>query len=66
MPVALHTCAPPKDQATKAQTLWVCPRCGATWEAAPDPGIFDFERNDVVTRAIWLRVDEADARFDVA
>jgi hypothetical protein len=54
----LHTCAPPRDREPKAQALWVCPACGATWEAAPeDGGIFDFERSDVVTRASWIRVD---------
>lgn len=54
----VHTCAPPRDETTKAQTLWVCPRCGSTWEAAPDgPGIFDFERDDVVTRAVWILVE---------
>jgi hypothetical protein len=44
----------------------VCSACGATWEAAPDTGIFDFERNEAVTRAIWIRVDAPDTRFDVA
>jgi hypothetical protein len=63
----MHTCAPPRDPETKPQTLWTCPGCGAVWEAAPDgPGIFDFERNEAVTRALWLRVDEPDVRFDVA
>jgi hypothetical protein len=62
-----HTCAPPKDAETKPQTLWTCPQCGAIWEAAPDgPGIFDFERNEAVTRAIWILVDAADVRFGVA
>jgi hypothetical protein len=63
----MHTCAPPRDAETKPQTLWSCPQCGAIWEAAPDgPGIFDFERNDVVTRAIWILVDAGDVRFGVA
>jgi hypothetical protein len=54
----IHTCAPPTAEAPKARTLWVCPDCGSVWEAAPeDGGIFDFDRNDVVTRAEWLRVE---------
>jgi len=61
----MHTCAPPKDE-TKPQTIWTCPACGAIWEAAPDgPGIFDFERNAAVTRAVWLRI-EAGAEVPVA
>jgi hypothetical protein len=64
--MGLHTCAPPKDNGTKAQSMWVCPKCGATWEAAPDTGIFDFERSQAVTRAIWIQVGEPDTRFDVA
>lgn len=61
----MHTCAPPKDE-TKPQTIWTCPACGAIWEAAPDgPGIFDFERNEAVTRAVWLRL-EAGADVSVA
>ena len=35
MPV--HTCAPPKGSAPR-QTLWICPGCGSTWEAAPTSG----------------------------
>ena len=55
----LHTCAPPRDEETEAQTLWVCPQCGAVWEAAPDEGgIFDFDRNDIITRAAWIRVEQ--------
>jgi len=54
----IHTCAPPRDEDTRAQTLWVCPTCGATWEAAPDgPGIFDFDRSEAVTRAVWILVE---------
>jgi hypothetical protein len=64
---AIHTCAPPRETDVKPQSLWTCPRCGAIWEAAPDgPGIFDFERNEVVTRAIWLLVDAGDLVFGVA
>ena len=58
MPV--HTCAPPKDAAPEAQTLWICPGCGSTWEAAPDVGIFDFDRNQAVTRAEWVRIEGPD------
>jgi hypothetical protein len=38
-------------------SLWVCPGCGATWEAVPWAGIFDFDVNDVVTRAEWILVE---------
>lgn len=63
----MHTCAPPRRSDTKPQTLWACPRCGAIWEAAPEgPGIFDFERNEAVTRAIWILVDAGDLGFGVA
>ena len=63
----IHSCAPPRDAETKPQTLWSCMKCGAIWEAAPDgPGIFDFERNEAVTRAIWILVDPGDVRFGVA
>jgi hypothetical protein len=56
--MSLHTCAPPTDVEPRAQRLWVCPECGSVWEAAPDgPGIFDFDRNEVVTRAAWIRID---------
>jgi len=38
--------------------MWVCAVCGSTWEAAPDdPGIFDFERDEAVTRAVWILVE---------
>jgi hypothetical protein len=54
----LHTCAPPIQTEPKAQSLWTCPQCGAIWEAAPERGgIFDFDRNDVVSRASWIRVE---------
>jgi hypothetical protein len=54
----VHTCAPPRDEATKPQSLWVCAACGAVWEAAPEgPGIFDFERDEAVTRAVWILVE---------
>ena len=63
---AVHTCAPPRDGDPLPQTLWTCSVCGAIWEAAPDgPGIFDFERNEAVTRAVWLLVDVGQARFGV-
>jgi hypothetical protein len=66
-PTAIHTCAPPRGGDTQPQSLWSCPRCGAIWEAAPDgPGIFDFERSEAVTRAIWILVDPGDSRFGVA
>ncbi len=53
----LHTCAPPKDGTPKPSSLWVCPDCGSIWEAAPDTGIFDFDRSEAITRAGWLLVD---------
>ena len=55
MPV--HTCLPPRDAEPKAQTLWVCPECSSVWEAAPEPGIFDFDRDEAVTRAEWIRIE---------
>lgn len=56
MPV--HTCRPPVDGEPKAQSLWVCPECGSVWEAAPEGrGIFDFDRNQAVTRAEWIRIE---------
>ena len=61
---AVHTCAPPRNADPLPQTLWTCSICGVIWEAAPDgPGIFDFERNEAVTRAVWLLVDAGQARF---
>jgi hypothetical protein len=28
------------------------------WEAAPDgPGVFDFERDAAITRAVWILVE---------
>jgi hypothetical protein len=27
------------------------------WEAAPEPGIFDFDRDEVVSRAEWIRIE---------
>lgn len=54
----VHTCAPPKGGAVRPQSLWTCATCGSLWEAAPDgPGIFDFERDEAVTRAIWILVE---------
>jgi hypothetical protein len=53
----MHTCAPPKGEHPKAQADWVCPACGAIWEAAEDVGIFDFDRSQAVTRAEWLLVE---------
>jgi hypothetical protein len=38
-------------------SLWVCSACGATWEAVPWAGIFDFDRDDVITRAEWILVE---------
>ncbi len=55
--MGLHTCAPPRDEHPKAQALWVCPVCGSTWEAAADRGIFDFERDEAITRAEWLLIE---------
>jgi hypothetical protein len=55
--MSLHTCAPPKEEATRAQALWVCPTCGSTWEAAPDAGVFDFDRSQAVTRAAWILIE---------
>ncbi len=53
----LHTCAPPRDAEPKALTLWVCPGCGAVWEAAADVGIFDFDRDSAVTRGDWIWIE---------
>ncbi len=56
--MGLHTCAPPRGGRLKAQSFWTCSECGAVWEAAPDGrGVFDFDRNEIVTRAEWLLVD---------
>ncbi|HZD17385.1 MAG TPA: hypothetical protein VE669_04515 [Actinomycetota bacterium] len=52
----LHTCAPPRGE-PKTMSLWVCPECGATWETVAGAGIFDFDRDQVVTRAEWILVD---------
>jgi hypothetical protein len=38
-------------------SLWVCPDCGATWEAVPSSGVFDFDRDEAVTRAEWILVE---------
>jgi hypothetical protein len=38
-------------------SLWVCQECGATWEAAPWGDVFDFDRNEAVTRAEWVLVE---------
>lgn len=54
----VHTCAPPRGEDSQPQSMWVCAACGSVWEAAPDgPGIFDFERSEAVTRAVWILVD---------
>lgn len=54
----LHTCAPPRgDDAPRTMSLWVCPDCGATWEAVPWKGVFDFDRDEAVTRAEWIQVE---------
>ena len=54
----LHTCAPPRgDHSPRTMSLWVCSECGATWESVPWAGIFDFDVNDVVTRAEWILVE---------
>ncbi len=58
--MSVHSCAPPKDATPEAQTLWICSVCGATWEAAPDVGIFDFDRNEAVTRAEWVLIEGPD------
>ncbi len=51
----LHTCAPPRGATT--MSLWVCSDCGATWEAVPWAGVFDFDLDEAVTRAEWLLVE---------
>jgi hypothetical protein len=38
-------------------SLWVCADCGATWEAVPWRGVFDFDRNEAITRAEWIQVE---------
>ena len=53
----LHTCAPPREAEHKTMSLWVCPECGSTWEGVPWSGVFDFDRNEVVTRAEWILVE---------
>ncbi len=53
----LHTCAPPRGREPRTLTLWVCPGCGATWEAVPRDGVFDFDLGQAVTRAEWILVD---------
>ncbi|HEY7660820.1 MAG TPA: hypothetical protein VIC58_09515 [Actinomycetota bacterium] len=53
----LHTCAPPRGTAPKSVVVWVCPECGATWEAAAGPGIYDFDLDEAITRAEWVMVD---------
>lgn len=54
----IHTCSPPRDVEPKAQSLWLCLECGSVWEAAPEGrGIFDFDRNEAVTRAEWIRIE---------
>jgi hypothetical protein len=36
----------------------LCPECGSVWEAAPEgSGIFDFDRNQAVTRAEWILIE---------
>ncbi|HEX7463820.1 MAG TPA: hypothetical protein VF382_02865 [Actinomycetota bacterium] len=61
-PMLLHTCAPPKDERPRGQTLWTCYLCGAVWEAVPTgAGIFDFDRSEVVARAEWIRLEEGPA-----
>ena len=50
-----HTCSLPEDPSP--QSLFVCPSCGATWEAAVQNGIFDFEIQAVTTRSRWLLVE---------
>lgn len=53
----LHTCAPPRVGERRTMALWACPECGATWEAVPRAGVFDFDRDEAVTRAEWILVD---------
>jgi ribosomal protein L37AE/L43A len=53
----LHTCAPPRDAEHTTMSLWVCPTCGSTWEGVPWNGVFDFDRNEAVTRAEWILVE---------
>jgi len=48
----LHTCAPPRDAEHKTMSLWVCPECGSTWEGVPWSGVFDFDRNEAVTKRL--------------
>jgi len=53
----LHTCAPPRGREPKTMSLWICPACEATWEAVPRNGVFDFDRDEAVTRAGWILVE---------
>ena len=53
----LHTCAPPRGTEPRTMSLWICPECGATWEAVPSSGVFDFDRNEAVTRAELILIE---------
>lgn len=55
----LHTCAPPRGREPKTMSIWICPACEATWETVPRTGVFDFDRDEAVTRAEWILVDGA-------
>ncbi|MFM8944607.1 MAG: hypothetical protein ACKOI0_05125 [Actinomycetota bacterium] len=52
-----HTCTLPET--ASPQSLYVCPECGATWEAALQNGIFDFEIQAATVSARWLLVEAA-------
>jgi hypothetical protein len=55
----LHTCAPPRGRGTTVMSVWACPDCGATWEAVPTTGVFDFDRDEAIIRAGWIQVEGA-------
>jgi acetone carboxylase gamma subunit len=43
-------------------SLWICPECGATWEAVASDGVFDFDRDQAVMRAEWILVESPTLR----
>ena len=58
----LHTCAPPRGTRPTTMSLWICPECGATWEAVASGGVFDFDRDQAVMRAEWILVESPTLR----
>ena len=52
----LHTCAPPREAEHKTMSLWVCP-VRFDLGGGPVERVFDFDRNEAVTRAEWILVE---------